>query len=391
MPNPFKTVIRDEDLEAEELALRPSAAEAASVLARLPRGGRPSYIDPELGMDAGAYDPPTEAVSASNASKLLAQLARSGAKIGASIGGRKADTSGLDAMEAQANQPLQLHADRLGRTRQLLSDFQAVRDAKERGQDARAVLAAKQQKEAAEAARKAAERGEDHQRSLDKETRDQRFRREENQLNRESQERAAAAAAGGKIAQEQRQAAVTGLDVTPGANPTPDDAKKMKDALITSEKMRGYITELRGLHGEYGAEIFGANATRMKQLEKAIQVEAKNIAALGALSGSDQQLMEDLAGLNTTSVLTKFGPDHTERALKGLESWVGNSVHANKKTLGYQDRPAAAPAPDIDLQTPAAPSPPPFPGAMRVRDPKTGRTGWWDGQGEPPGEVIDDG
>ena len=72
-----------------------------------------------------------------------------------------------------------------------------------------------------------------------------------------------------------------------------------------------------------GTELYGENATRMNQLLTAIKIEAKNIAELGALSGPDNELMEQLAGVDTTSfganLKALFGSDNTD-------DWVGKEI-----------------------------------------------------------------
>lgn len=135
---------------------------------------------------------------------------------------------------------------------------------------------------------------------------------------------------------------VPGLETAPGAAPTAEDAKKVKASMVASEKMRGYVSELRALHKKYGTEYGGAAGTRMEQLGKAIQLEAKTIAELGALSGPDQALMESIAGGDPSSLSANLkamvGVDNTETALKGLEDWVGTQVDATQRTYGYQPR-----------------------------------------------------
>jgi hypothetical protein len=135
-------------------------------------------------------------------------------------------------------------------------------------------------------------------------------------------------------------AAIPGLEVEPGAAPTQDDAKKVKASRVAAEKMRGYVAELRELHGKYGTEYGGAAGTRMEQLGKAIQLEAKTIAELGALSGSDLDLMQSISGADPASlganVKALVGIDNTATALQGLEKWVGTQEGATQRVYGYR-------------------------------------------------------
>lgn len=150
---------------------------------------------------------------------------------------------------------------------------------------------------------------------------------------------------------------VPGLEVAPGAAPTAEDAKKVKASMASAERMRAYVKELRDLHTKAGTEYVGADAVRMGQLTKAIQLEAKNIAELGALSGPDMELMQSIAGTDPTSlganVKAMFGSDNTDTALDGLEKWTGDQLNASQKTYGYQPKAGAAARPDVDLSAPA--------------------------------------
>lgn len=144
---------------------------------------------------------------------------------------------------------------------------------------------------------------------------------------------------------------VAGLERDPGTGPgNPEDAKKVKASMVSAEKMGRYVNELRQLHHDNGTELVGATSVRMAQLMKQIQIEAKNIAELGALSGPDYKLMEELSGSDPTSLTAKlksmFGVDNTETALDGLMQWVNETVGANKKVYGYHDtaeKPSGAP------------------------------------------------
>jgi hypothetical protein len=134
---------------------------------------------------------------------------------------------------------------------------------------------------------------------------------------------------------------IPGLEVEPGAAPTPEDAKKVKASRVAAEKMRGYVGELRALHQKYGTEYGGAAGTRMEQLGKAIQLEAKTIAELGALSGPDQALMESISGADPSGLGANLkalvGVDNTGTALDGLEQWVATQEDATKRVYGYRN------------------------------------------------------
>lgn len=134
---------------------------------------------------------------------------------------------------------------------------------------------------------------------------------------------------------------IAGLQKIPGADPTTEDAKKVKQSMAAANRMKNYVSELRDLHSKYGTEYGGQVGNRMEQLTKQIQIEGKNIAELGALSGPDMGLMTSLVqadpGSFGSNVKALFGSDNTQNALTGLEKWVDDTLAGNKSAYGYQD------------------------------------------------------
>lgn len=184
-----------------------------------------------------------------------------------------------------------------------------------------------------------------------------------------------------RIAAEKRKAekgtTIPGLEVVDGAEPTIDDAKKVKLSLAAAERMGRYVDELEALHSQYGTELTGPAAAQMGSLVSQIDLEAKNIGELGALSGPDMGLVEKIRGgadpssigANLKSVV---GVDNTGASLQGLRKWVKDTTEGNKKVYGYRS------------QAPTAPGGAPQ-GKVRVRD-ASGRTGWADpNKPLPPG------
>jgi hypothetical protein len=157
-----------------------------------------------------------------------------------------------------------------------------------------------------------------------------------------------------KVADEQRKASVPGLEIVEGANPTPDDAKKMKSALQSQRNIESEAKVLEDIYRKKGTELVGEKARRMEQALVAMQLEAKNVAELGALSGPDQLLMEKLASMDPTSLKANikglFGTDDTMEALAQFRSWAKNRVESGKQTFGYRDAATMSPA------QPSAPS-----------------------------------
>jgi len=147
---------------------------------------------------------------------------------------------------------------------------------------------------------------------------------------------------------------VPGYEFAPGAAPSPDDAKKVKASLASADRLQGDMAELRDLYQKHGTKLTGPVATRMRQLARSIELEAKTVAELGALTGPDLSLVRSLAssdpGSFEANVKSIVGLDETVAGLDGLEKWTKRAVASSLKVYGYV--PATSGAPDIDLSRP---------------------------------------
>lgn len=203
---------------------------------------------------------------------------------------------------------------------------------------------------------------------------------------RSSRERAAALSAGAKSDLSDSKSNVPGLEKVEGATPTEDDAKKVKVTMDAANRMKPLIAQLRALHNVHGTELVGSAANEMEQIMTAIKLEAKTIAELGALSGPDLALMNQLSGIDPTSLKANakalFGLDNTKSALTQLERWIDTSVDAKKKTYGYRDKPGTAPAPRVATPESAQ--------VRKAYSPSTGKTYLIDASGQKVGEEEGD-
>lgn len=182
--------------------------------------------------------------------------------------------------------------------------------------------------------------------------------REEQRLNRESHEKIAALNAGNKTDAAQGKSNIPGLEIEEGASPSSDDAKRVKTAMVAANTMGGYINELRNLYRNQGPSMMGPTAEKQRQLITAIQLEAKTVAELGALSGPDLGLMQSVAGADPTTfqgfLKSSFGLSDPNAALDQLDKWMHVKVNALKKTYGYRDarKDPARTAPPASLDEP---------------------------------------
>ena len=181
----------------------------------------------------------------------------------------------------------------------------------------------------------------------------------------------AAAALKAKAAEKAAAAAAKGLeDIPPGYEIQPDghpgpEAKKKFSALVGSaEKMKGLTQKMRSaLAGTSGVSrtMDPKTVTGLKQLATQIQIEAKNVAGLGALSGPDMGLMTALAS-DPTSIQTNLTVD-LPKMLEQLDGWGDSQVAGESRATGIRKKAAAVGKPS--------------PGPGYVRGKAGGQSGWY--------------
>lgn len=188
-----------------------------------------------------------------------------------------------------------------------------------------------------------------------------------------------------KAADKEAAVAVPGYDVELGAKPTPKDAETLKAQSAAARNMASHLKALRELYAKYGTEMGGKAATNMRQAVIALQIEAKNVMGLGALSGPDMDLMHGITVEDPTSIgaNTKglFGYDTIGDALDGVQEWIDRTMEGNAGARGYRKTPAGAPpkrAPITDALPKDNDGRPSLDagGQIKVRNKKTGETRW---------------
>lgn len=135
-----------------------------------------------------------------------------------------------------------------------------------------------------------------------------------------------------------------GWELETDSTSTRQQREKFAGVVQSSEKMRGLTMQMRALLKEAGAGrmLPGSAKTKVSQLATLIQLEAKNVADLGALSGPDMALMEAVAA--DPSKIQSFARD-IPALLDGLDSWSANAISAGAKTLGARPRGAQSTPP----------------------------------------------
>ena len=116
-----------------------------------------------------------------------------------------------------------------------------------------------------------------------------------------------------------------------------EDPKKVKMAQASAQRMKSYISELKGLYQEHGPKVLGPVADRMKQLNEAITLEAKNIGELGALSGPDKGILQRIQGTPTTAFFRDtFGLGDPMDSLNFMENWVETGLKSAIDVYGTE-------------------------------------------------------
>ncbi len=116
-----------------------------------------------------------------------------------------------------------------------------------------------------------------------------------------------------------------------------EDPKKVKMAQASAQRMKSYIAELKGLYQQHGPEVLGPIAARMKQLNEAITLEAKNIGELGALSGPDKGILQRIQGTPTTAFFKDtFGLGDPLDSLNFMENWVETGLKSAIDVYGTE-------------------------------------------------------
>ena len=159
-----------------------------------------------------------------------------------------------------------------------------------------------------------------------------------------------------------------GYAISAGSNPGKETRKKFSSLVSSAERMKGLTGMMReALKGTTGLSrtMDPKTITGLKQIATMMQIEGKNVAGLGALSGPDMGLMNAIAS-DPTSVKTNLSVD-LPRMLDTLDAWGDASVAGDSKATGI-----------VKAVKQTAPSgPKPSPGSGYERGTVKGVPGWY--------------
>jgi hypothetical protein len=165
------------------------------------------------------------------------------------------------------------------------------------------------------------------------------------------------AAAAAKAAEKARLAAekqgkkdaeglAAGFELDPSSNSTKKQREDHAGLVAAAKRMKGLTAQMRqalqGLDVVDRLNPLGAKRNALKQLATMTQIEAKNVAMLGALSGPDFALMQAIAADPTS--LQSLTKDQTS-VLDQLDAWGENSAKAAAENIGA--KPKASATPDV--------------------------------------------
>lgn len=142
---------------------------------------------------------------------------------------------------------------------------------------------------------------------------------------------------------------IPGMTIVEGANPTPADAKKVKEGIeakaVLDDLMKQYLEKTK----KYGLESStGKQGGLMLQLAWSIKMQVKKVEELGALQEADLKALEQMIGSSVAegfvgNINAAFNP-YTKVTMKGravsqieaFQNYLDNQYDSILKTRGYK-------------------------------------------------------
>lgn len=158
-----------------------------------------------------------------------------------------------------------------------------------------------------------------------------------------------------KLAEEERGLVVPGYELTGQVKPTAKEASDLRSAVATRDSFMKKLQRYKGLvnmYGTYENTISSPAGDQMASLATQMQLDLKNIAELGALSGPDMGLMIDLLP-NPNSLASMFkSKAGLLQKLNQLEREAKDRVESGMASKGYRRVGSAS----QETQQPVSPS-----------------------------------
>lgn len=137
-----------------------------------------------------------------------------------------------------------------------------------------------------------------------------------------------------------RYSQVGGWQLSEGATPTQDDAKKFKAGVSAARTLLENLNEYQTLLANKGSEYGGKAAQRMESLARDIQLSAKNedLYGLGVLTGPDLELLESLIQ-SPTGLSDQIGwwqGDRARNKAQQFREMINTRIDSKAKTYGFE-------------------------------------------------------
>lgn len=160
----------------------------------------------------------------------------------------------------------------------------------------------------------------------------------ENTLAMAAENRAQAAAAGKE--KQALKTGVPGLDYVAEYTPTADDAKSVKKMSVAKKDFDTSIDNLKAAVGKHGLSVLpGQSTTDLANAYADLVIKAKNAAELGALSGPDMglinQMIKDPTKLMTKATINK---DDYLSVLENAKARADSGYRSRVSAYGYAPR-----------------------------------------------------
>lgn len=141
-----------------------------------------------------------------------------------------------------------------------------------------------------------------------------------------------------KKAEELSKVQVQGYEVQPGAIPSADDSKKLKESILLKQDIDDKLNQLEGLYNKYGTELGGVAADQMQLITSSLLVNYNKLAELGALSGPDLGILEGIVPSPASvgsNLKASVGMDSTRDKIRLLRKETNDRLKARESVLGY--------------------------------------------------------
>ncbi len=150
------------------------------------------------------------------------------------------------------------------------------------------------------------------------------------------------AAAASKGQADAQSLAASGLAPRGGVMPDEATVRKAQETKGTIDAMRANLSRLKTLRQENGAEITGLSgeSKEMKQLATELRLQYKNLAQLGALSGGDLDMLNDMLPSDPSKIgnvltqLDSFGQIVDRSAAAKFKAWGLDEAKAYTPSRG---------------------------------------------------------